>query len=125
MMERRAWSRMPGLPRQPPLVLALLLASALTLALALAGCATDTAPAGVQVPEQRLREAAVPGQTTKAQLLAAFGPTTHVRFDSGFESWLYQVAAPGGQFTEMVILIDPQGVVSKVRRGPTLAPKGR
>lgn len=102
---------------------ALIRALMLALPLSLAGCASGPAPAGVHVPEQRLLASAVPGQTTKAQLLAAFGPTTHVRFDSGFESWLYQVAAPGGQFTEVVILLDPQGVVSKVRRGPTLAPK--
>lgn len=92
------------------------------LTLALAGCAASPAPAGVQVPEQLLLAAAIPGQATRAQLLAAFGPTTHVRFDSGYESWLYRVAGPGGQSTEIVLLLDPHGVVSKVRRGPTLAP---
>ncbi len=122
MKRRRA--RIPAIASA--LTLTLRLTLTLTLTLGLAACATGPAPApaGVQVPEQRLMAAALPG-TTKAQLLAAFGPTTHVRFDSGYESWLYQVAAPGGQLTEVVVLLDPQGVVRKVRRGPTLAPPAR
>jgi hypothetical protein len=89
----------------------------------LAGCATqNAAPPGAQVPAERLQQTVVAGQTTKAQLLAAFGPTKNVRFDSGFETWVYQSPAANGQFAEFVVLIDPAGVVAKTRtRAPTPA----
>jgi len=46
-----------------------------------------------------------------------------VRFDSGFETWVYQSPAGGGQFAEFVVLIDPAGVVAKTRtRAPVPAP---
>ncbi len=90
----------------------------------LAGCATqNAAPPGAQVAAERLQQTVVAGQTTKAQLLAAFGPTKNVRFDSGFEAWVYQSPAGGGQFAEFVVLIDPAGVVAKTRtRAPAPAP---
>lgn len=82
----------------------------------LAGCATqNAAPPGTQVAAERLQQTVVAGQTTKAQLLAAFGPTKSVRFDSGFEAWVYQSPAGDGRFAEFVVLIDPAGVVSKTR----------
>ncbi|MBD8658042.1 hypothetical protein IFT68_20730 [Oxalobacteraceae sp. CFBP 13730] len=89
----------------------------------LAGCATlNTAPPGAQVPAERLQQTVVAGQTTRAQLLAAFGPTKNVRFDSGFETWVYQSPAGNGQFAEFVVLIDPAGVVAKTRiRAPVPA----
>lgn len=88
---------------------------ALIACLLLAGCATGAAPPGTQVPAERLQQAIVPGTTTKAQLLAAFGPTKNVVFDSGYEAWVYQSPAGGGRFAEFVVLIDPTGVVSKTR----------
>jgi len=82
----------------------------------LAGCATqNAAPPGAQVPAERLQKTVIAGQTTRAQLLAAFGPTKNVRFDSGFEAWVYQSPAANGQFAEFVVLIDPAGVVAKTR----------
>jgi len=99
-------------------------ARALFLALAvLAGCATGNAPPGTQVPAERLAAAVVPGTTTKAELLAAFGKTQAVVFDSGYEAWLYQSPAGNGRFAEFVILINPQGVVTKTRQGPVSTPK--
>ena len=90
-------------------------------ALLLTGCATqNAAPPGAQIAAERLQQTVIAGQTTKAQLLAAFGPTKHVRFDSGYEAWVYQSPAGGGQFAEFVVLIDPAGVVSKTRtRAPS------
>lgn len=86
----------------------------------LAGCATQHAPPGSVVAAERLSAAAVAGRTTKAELLAALGPTKSVRFDSGYEAWVYQSPAGGGQFSEFVVLIDPSGVVSKTRtRAPS------
>lgn len=89
-------------------------------ALLLAACASQPAPPGAQVPLERLSQAVVPGRTTKAELIAAFGATKSVRFDSGYEAWVYQSPAGGGRFAEFVILLDPAGVVSKTRtRAPS------
>jgi len=82
----------------------------------LAGCATRSPPLGTTVPEAKLEAALVPGQTTRAQMLAALGPTKFVHFDSGYEVWLYQASADGGRFAEFVVLVDPRGIVAKTRR---------
>lgn len=95
----------------PPLVLTLLLA----------GCATGEATLGTLAPAGRLAASVVPGRTTKAELLATFGKTKSIVFDSGYETWLYQSPAGGGRFSEFVVLIDPQGVVAKTRqRAPSM-----
>jgi hypothetical protein len=94
----------------------------LVLGYALASCATAPAPVGTAVPAARLDAAVVPGQTTRAQMLAALGPTKFVHFDSGYEVWLYQSPADGGQFAEFVVLVDPVGVVRKARRGAPALP---
>jgi len=91
------------------------LCGGLLAALLLAGCATGSAPPGAQVAAERLQASVIPGTTTKAQLLAAFGPTKQVVFDSGYEAWVYQPPAGSGRFAEFVVLIDPLGVVAKTR----------
>ena len=96
---------------------ALLLAS-----LVLAGCATGQATQGTQVAAERLASTIVPGRTTKAELLATFGKTKSVVFDSGYEAWLYQAPAGGGRFSEFVVLIDPAGVVAKTRQRAPATP---
>jgi hypothetical protein len=91
------------------------------LLLALAGCAGTPVPPGTQAPGERLAQTVVPGRTTKAELLATFGATKNVVFDSGYEAWVYQSPAGGGRFSEFVVLIDPAGVVQKTRqRAPAL-----
>ncbi|RZJ12212.1 MAG: hypothetical protein EOO54_20605 [Haliea sp.] len=68
-----------------------------------------------------------PGRTTKADVLAALGPATVVRFDSGFEVWAYrdkpvrQADSPA----ELVMLFTPSGVVQKVRAKPAYAAPAR
>jgi hypothetical protein len=94
----------------------------LCLLAGLAGCASSPAPPGTQAPAERLAQSVVPGRTTKAQLLAAFGPTRNVVFDSGYEAWVYQSPAGGGRFAEFVILLDPTGVVKKTRQRPPALP---
>ena len=96
--------------------------AAFLVALLFAGCATSAAPPGAQVAAERLTATVVPGRTTKAELLAAFGPTKSVVFDSRFEVWVYQTPAGGGRFAEYVVLIDPQGVVTKTRQRAASAP---
>lgn len=88
----------------------------------LAGCASTPAPLGTTLPEATLTAAVIPGQTTRAQMLAALGPTKFVHFDSGYETWLYQAPAAGGRYTEFVVLVDPAGVVRKLRRRAPSAP---
>jgi hypothetical protein len=89
---------------------------------ALLGCAGTPVPPGTQAPAERLAQTIVPGRTTKAELLATFGPTKNVVFDSGYEVWVYQSPAGGGRFAEFVILIDPLGVVQKTRQRPPALP---
>lgn len=100
--------------------------AALMLSLLVAGCATQSAaPAGTQVAAERLAQSVVAGRTTKAELLAAFGPTKSIRFDSGYEAWVYQSPAGDGRFAEFVVLIDPSGTVSKTRTRAPSAPGAR
>ncbi|MCS0588017.1 hypothetical protein ACFQ09_08835 [Massilia norwichensis] len=86
--------------------------------LALGGCATGSQEPGTIVAEDRFAQLVVPGRTTRAELLAAFGPTKSVRFDSGMETWLYETPAGAGRHTELVLLLDRAGVVQKMRRRP-------
>lgn len=97
-------------------------AAAVFAALLLAGCAGTAAPPGTQVVAGRLQQGVIAGTSTKAQLLAAFGPTRRLVFDSGYEAWVYQSPAGGGRFSEFVVLIDPTGVVAKTRVRPASSP---
>lgn len=94
----------------------------LTLTALLAGCATNAREPG-KVAQDRFEQLVVPGRTTKAELLAAFGDTKTVVFDSGYEAWLYESAAGapdagGGRHAELVLLLGPDGIVRKMRRRP-------
>lgn len=88
-------------------------------AVLLAGCATNAPGPGKVVAQDRFEQLVVPGRTTKAELLAAFGETKKVVFDSGYETWLYESEAGGGHHTELVLLLGPDGVVRKMRRRPS------
>jgi hypothetical protein len=91
----------------------------LMLAVALvAGCATRAPEPGTSVAEARFDQLVVPGRTTRAELLAAFGPTKTVVFDSGMEAWLYTAPAGGGRNTELVLLLGRDGIVKKMRKRP-------
>jgi hypothetical protein len=118
-----------------------------------AGCAvpgaspvtTGTAAANA-ISARIARDAITIGKSTKADVIAAFGKTTAVSFDSGFEVWVYQVigervtgetaAKPswverilhaGSETgtrgnTEFVVLFAPSGVVTKTRIRPAPPP---
>jgi hypothetical protein len=86
---------------------------------ALAGCATRSQAPGTRVPEQRFAQLVVPGKTTRAELLAAFGQTRNVVFDSGMEAWVYSTDAGNGRSAELVLLLDRAGVVRKMRTRPS------
>jgi hypothetical protein len=86
----------------------------------LGGCATTpAAPPGTVMPNAAIEQAVQPGVTTRAMLLARFGATTSIRFDSGYEVWRYLLAAPAGAgFGEYVVVLDPRGVVARARSAP-------
>ena len=98
---------------RPPIATSTL--AALVCALLLGACASAPPPPGTQADDARIAAAVVAGQSTRASVLAALGKTHIVAFDSGYETWLYQVPRGGGRFAEYVILFDPSGVVSKTR----------
>ncbi len=96
----------------------------------LAGCAGTSGMFNAEVApppfrDQRMSmlnasDAVVIGRSTQAEVVAALGPATVVRFDSGYEVWAYRgktskAAAPGEEF---VILFAPSGIVKKTRIRP-------
>lgn len=100
--------------------------AAAACALLLAACAAAPPPAATLADEARLTAVAVPGQATRASVLAALGATRVQTFDSGYQVWQYQIARAGGQYAEFIILFGPDGVVRKTRlREPTPSDKRR
>ena len=91
-------------------------AAVLAAMAALSACAATAPPPATQVSAARFGQAVVPGHTSKAELLAALGPTRRVAFDSGHEVWLYVEPAGSGRYLEFVVLIGPDGMVKKTRR---------
>lgn len=91
-------------------------AAVLAAMAALAACAATVPPPATPVSAARFEQAVVPGQTSKAELLAALGPTRTVVFDSGYEAWLYVAPAGPERYVEFVVLIGPDGVVKKTRQ---------
>ena len=90
----------------------------LACGLLVAGCATQAPQPGTVVAADRFSQLVVPGRTTRAELLAAFGSTKSVVFDSGYETWLYSASAGSGRSEELVLLLDRDGIVRKMRRRP-------
>jgi hypothetical protein len=104
-----------------------------------AGCATGISPPTAAVTGWRpaavaaraAHDAVVPGRSTRADVVARFGETQVIRFDSGYEVWVYRLegAAPAPPRSdsdkawrpspaELVILFAPTGVVAKSRIRP-------
>jgi hypothetical protein len=104
------------------------------------GCAAPGGPL-TTVTAPNARDAIIIGKSTKADVMAALGKTTAIRFDSGYEVWVYRVTGGisaslggGGPFrradsdkraldrTEFVVLFAPSGVVAKTRIRPPPPP---
>ncbi len=111
--------------RLPRLVLACMAAASV------GGCALPAGPLVIEKPASSLlaggltataaQQAVTVGQSTKAQVRAALGPATVVKFDSGYEVWVYrgpEVANARREPDEFVILFSPAGVVKKTRVRP-------
>lgn len=77
----------------------------------------DGPPAPLQAPAKDASDYSVLVGSTKAELLAAFSEARAVRFDSGFEVWAWQFGRQERRLdqTELVVLIDPSGIVTKAR----------
>jgi hypothetical protein len=112
------------------------------------GCATQTVPSAIVTPvaakvvaADRVKHALAPGKSTKADVLAALGESLVIRFDSGYEVWVYRLdsGAPvkdAAVFSwskrkpevtdEFVILFAPSGLVAKtrIRQAPRLRSAG-
>lgn len=93
---------------------------ALGCMLFVAGCASAPAPPGMQVDAQRAATV-LPGQSTRDSVRASLGATKAITFDSGYQTWLYQLGRGAGRHAEFVVLFDPAGVVRKTRTREPLA----
>ena len=99
----------------------------------LAGCAGPAGPFGsdARAPPfrdpgmsmQSAKDLVVLGQSTRADVLAALGPATVVKFDSGSEVWVYRARSPESKIepAEFVLLFAPSGIVKKTRLRPAYA----
>ncbi len=104
-------------------------AVALAACLWLAGCAGPGGLFGAEAAPpfrdpamtmESAQGAIVAGQSTKADVAAALGNATVVKFDSGWEVWVYRKKAPLPTVAkpELVILFTPAGIVKKMRIRP-------
>jgi hypothetical protein len=77
----------------------------------------ETPPLAKSAPEDDAIDAVHAGSSTKADVIAALGEGTVVRFDSGFEVWSYSFGPqkPRTRKTEFVVLFSPEGVVANAR----------
>ena len=101
--------------------------------LSLAGCASPSAVPNLDNSAPMFRDpgmsiqaasaAIAIGTSNRADVLAALGPATVVRFDSGYEIWVYRDKSLDAATTpaELVVLFAPSGVVKKTRIRPPYA----
>lgn len=78
-------------------------------------------PAGQPLAPQAAMDMIAIGRSTKADVASALGKAIVIVFDSGYEVWVYRW--PGADrttraATELVVLFDPSGRVTKVRVRP-------
>lgn len=99
----------------------------LAASLGVGGCAGPGGIAGTGLPfrdpglsMQAASEAIAAGRSEKQDVLAALGPATVVRFDSGHEVWVYRKNPRRSEAAnaEFVILFSPSGIVKKTRIRP-------
>jgi hypothetical protein len=100
-----------------------------------------TSPAAKLLTQTRATDAVVIGRSTKPEVIAALGESLVIRFDNGYEVWVYHLAddlptrerrratrvaadnAGPRESAEFVILFDPSGVVAKTRLRPAPQPR--
>ncbi len=66
------------------------------------------------------------GESRKAEVIDRLGPAQVLRFDSGYEAWVYR--SRGGRDAratpELVLLFDPSGVLARLRARPAYGEAG-
>jgi hypothetical protein len=79
-----------------------------------------------------MKDAVVVGRSTRADVNAALGDTLAIRFENGYELWLYRLTGQPvggrgrsrvpGESAEFVVLFGPSGVAvkSRVRAAPVV-----
>ena len=118
--------------------------AASALCIGIASCAVPPAATDVtKIPAPSKQQAIRAGQSGKADVIAALGSTTVLRFDSGFEVWIYRLnddrademagpdslaskaikvqtgaAQEADSSAEFIVLFTPSGVVAKTRVRP-------
>jgi hypothetical protein len=79
-------------------------------------------PAGIPLTPQAAMERIALGQSGKADVAAGLGTAIVIEFDSGYAIWVYRWAGAGNPTpraaTELVLLFDPTGLVTKLRLRP-------
>ena len=100
------------------------------LCLGMAGCAGPPAVSNAQTSGPAFRDPAMSiqsasaaiaiGASTQSEVLAALGPAIKVKFESGYEIWVYRGKSSNAATrpAELVILFSPTGVVKKTRIKP-------
>ena len=99
---------------------------ALACASLLAACAVPgpaTEPSAIvmseratDITQERAARAVTIGRSSRADVAGALGETQAIRFDSGYEIWVYRLA--NTQTGEFLVLFSPAGVVTKTRVRP-------
>jgi len=112
-------------------------------AVCVAGCALEgsAVPSAVvtpirakAIPAERVKNTVAIGKSTRADVIAALGETLVIRFDTGYEVWVYQLTEGARVLPqrsvrtsdkawawtppEFVILFGPSGIVAKTRIRP-------
>lgn len=102
--------------------------------LLVAGCAgggavSDNTPGVMHtggVSPQAASQSIAIGKSSKADVAATLGKATDVRFDSGYEVWVYRwrgADRSSRTATELVVLFEPSGMVKKTRIRPGYPPE--
>jgi hypothetical protein len=81
-------------------------------------------PMGRSVAPQGAMDMIAIGKSTKAEVSSALGKAIVIPFDNGYEVWVYRWAGPDRTTraaTELVVLFEPSGVVTKIRKRPGYA----
>lgn len=81
-------------------------------------------PTGQSLAPQAAMDMVAIGKSTKVDVSSALGKAIVIPFDSGYEVWVYRW--PGSDkttraATELVVLFDPSGIVTKARVRPGYA----
>ncbi|MGZ5270656.1 MAG: hypothetical protein ACXWC6_08570 [Ramlibacter sp.] len=76
------------------------------------------------LPPQAAAEAIAVGRSTQPEVAARLGEADRLRFDNGYEVWVYRAHPVRADQPELVLLFAPDGVLKKLRVRPAAARAG-